>query len=221
MPIPFITLFFPSHANVCRTTALALLAVLLSGCAGLMPPANGIDANAVQASGATRSYSNAIDLDGRLSVQYQVNDKDESLHGSFTWHQTADRGTVAILSPLGQILATIDIEPNRATLTQSGRAPRTAPDVDELTAQSLGWPLPISGLRTWLQGFAVDAENKPFMATPASNTVTTRDGWLIHYVTWDESNPAQIHPKRIDLTRQTAQAGNVAIRIVLDNWQAR
>jgi outer membrane lipoprotein LolB len=37
----------------------------------------------------------------------------------------------------------------------------------------------------------------------------------------DYQTPAQSRPKRIDLTRQTEQAGKVMIRIVLDKWQAQ
>jgi outer membrane lipoprotein LolB len=197
-----------------KAIAIGLSALLMTGCANLaMSPESGQTSDA--ATSTNRRYNEIIDLQGRLSVQYQLNGKDESVHGSFTWRQNDNRSTIAILSPLGQILATIDVEPDKATLTQSGRPPRTASNVDELTTQALGWPLPISGLRTWLQGFGTDADNKPFSAAPGGNEVTTRDGWRIRYVTWDDG-----HPKRIDLERQTEQAGNVGIRIVLDAWQA-
>ncbi len=220
--IPFISPFISHPAGTRKIGVLALMlsAILLAGCAGIAPQSDDVGSEAVQ-SASVRVYRDAIDLDGRLSVQYQRNGEDESIHGSFTWQQSAQRSTVAILSPLGQILATIDVEPGNATLTQSGHAPRSAPDVDELAAQALGWPLPVSGLRTWLQGFAVDANGKPFAATPADTRVTTGDSWRIQYVTWDESDPAHIHPKRIDLERQTEQAGKVAIRIVIDRWQTQ
>lgn len=199
------------------STALVLSALLLTGCASLAPTTDITPTEISQA--ASRTYQENIALDGRLSVQYQRNGADESLHGSFTWRQTAQKSTITLLSPLGQIIAVIDVEPGQATLTQSGQPPRMAADVDGLAAQSLGWPLPVSGLRTWLQGFAVDARNKPFVATPTADSVTTRDQWKIRYVTWDDSDPAHLHPKRIDLERWTEQAGKVAIRIVIDNWQ--
>jgi outer membrane lipoprotein LolB len=216
MAIPFLSRF-----SIAEYKSAALLSVLLlSGCAALAPQPENAPVDAAQ-SAINRRYQDTLDLDGRLSVQYQRNNADESLHGSFTWRQTAQHNTITLLSPLGQTLATIAVEPGSATLTQSGHEPRTAADVDELAAQSLGWPLPVSGLRNWLQGFAVAADGTPFNATPATNTVTTGDGWQIHYVTWDESDPAHVHPKRIDLVRQTEQAGKVAIRIVIDNWRAR
>lgn len=198
-----------------------VLPLLLAGCATVNAPAPDVSsADARQAS--PRSYRDAIELGGRLSVRYQENGRDQAMHGSFGWMQTSDRTIVTLLSPLGQTIATIDITPNLATLTQAGQAPRTAPDVDALTTAALGWPLPVSGLRDWLQGFAPDAEGRHVIASPQSgaSSVATPDGWRIHYASWQD-DVAPAHPKRIDLERSTVQAGDVAIRIVIDTWQPR
>jgi len=202
-----------------RIVSLALSGLLMAGCAELAPQKEQAPGDAIQA--VNRHYSEAIDLDGRLSVQYQQNGQDQALHGSFRWRQTAEHTSVTLMSPLGQILAVIEVDPGSATLTQSGQAPRVAHDVDQLAAQSLGWPLPVAGLRSWLQGFGTDARGKRIIATPATKAFTSSDGWNIEYVSWDESDPAQVHPKRIDLQRDTEQAGNVKMRIVIDRWQAR
>lgn len=203
-------------------TAISLAAALtISGCAALTtpapPPASAIN-------GVSRSYHQAIDLSGRLSVRYQQDGKEQALHGSFTWAQTSQHTLVTLLSPLGQTLATIDITPKQSTLHQAGQPSRTAADVDLLTAQALGWPLPIAGLRDWLQGFGTDVNSKPFNVNPASDngvtTVTTTDHWSIQYASWQPAEgAANPLPKRIDLTRNTAQAGDVAIRIVIDSAQ--
>jgi outer membrane lipoprotein LolB len=166
----------------------------------------------------TRAYLQNIDLSGRLSVRYQRDGKDESLHGNFTWNQTPAQTGITLLSPLGQTVASIAITPEGASLQQSGNVPpRTAPDVDELVTASLGWPLPIAGLRYWLQGFGTDASGNAFVASPQAPDVTTKDGWRLRYVNWQDDTPNR--PKRIDLERWTAQAGDVAIRIVIDTWQ--
>jgi outer membrane lipoprotein LolB len=171
----------------------------------------------------SRSLQDAIDLTGRLSVHYQGTYKDEALHGSFSWAQQPTQTTVTLMSPLGQTLAVIDVTPDGATLTQAGQPPRTAGDVDTLTAETLGWPLPISGLRYWLQGFAIDAGGHCFIATPESSDVVTRDGWRLHYASWqDNATPtAPQRPHRIDLERSTQRAGEVTIRIIIDTWQTR
>jgi outer membrane lipoprotein LolB len=199
------------------------LTLLLAGCASLTPPQNPGESPQAQQTALPRPFQEAIDLTGRLSMHYQGAFKEEALHGNFTWAQQPAQTTVTMLSPLGQTLAVIDLTPAGATLTQAGQQPRAAADVDTLTAETLGWPLPVSGLRDWLQGFATDTHGRRFVATPESADVVTRDGWHLHYADWqDAASPAAPQrPRRIDLERSTKQAGEVAIRIVIDTWQPR
>lgn len=200
--------------------ALLALSILAAGCAGLSttPP------QAAQA-GAARSYHDNIAIDGRLSVRYQQNGRDEAVHGSFTWTQQPGHTDIALLSPLGQTLALINVTPSSSTLTQAGQPPKSAADVDALAADTLGWPLPVSGLRDWLQGFISDARGRRIAVAPQEEAAetTTGDGWRIRYAAWeaDPAAPGAVRPRRIDLHRQTAQAGEVALRLVIDNWQAR
>jgi outer membrane lipoprotein LolB len=201
-----------------RWAALVLPLLLMTACAELTPTAAHAPAETPH---TARRYHQTVELEGRLSVQYQQNGQDQALHGSFTWKQTAQQTHVTLMSPLGQILAVIEVDPNHASLTQSGQATRMANDVDQLAAQSLGWPLPVSGLRSWLQGFATNADGKRVVAAPGDNAITTQDGWRIEYVSWDDSDPAHPYPKRIDLQRETAQAGDVTMRIVIDKWQTQ
>jgi outer membrane lipoprotein LolB len=193
------------------------LPLLLAGCAGMAPPA-GVSPAAQPAS--PRPYADKLDLGGRLSVRYQNNGREEAMHGNFMWSQNPSRTSVTLLSPLGQTIAVIDMTPDGASLTQGGQQVREAADVDALVADTLGWPLPISGLRQWLQGFAIDATGKRFTANSQATEVATRDGWRIRYAAWQD-DAVQTRPKRIDLERSTAQAGDVSIRIVIDNWQTR
>lgn len=200
-----------------KASAIALTFVL-AGCAGMLPQAG---APQPQAASAARPFHDSIELGGRLSVRYQGDRKEEAVHGSFVWSQTPEQTTVTLLSPLGQTMAVIDVSPQGATLTQAGQPARSAANVDALTTETLGWPLPVSGLKEWLQGFALDRNGRRFVATPASNEVTTQDGWRIRYANWlDESSiPTENRAKRVDLARSTAQAGDISIRIVIDSWQ--
>lgn len=197
----------------------ALLSLLLSGCAAWPPPASTPPA---PPSAAARAYADTIELSGRLSLQYQQDGRDESMHGSFTWSQSPRQTRLTLLSPLGQTIAIIDVQPGSATLLQSGQPPRSAQDADTLAATALGWPLPIAGLRHWLQGFAQDQQGQPWIAAPVSGAeVVTRDGWHIAYASWHDENPGRAHPRRLDLRRQTTHAGLVALRIVIDSWQTK
>lgn len=192
-----------------------LAAVLLAGCASAPAVPDRSTATAT-----ARSYHAAIELGGRLSVRYQRNGQDEALHGSFTWSQSGSRTFVTLLSPLGQTLATIELTPQGATLMQPGQAARNAADADALAADAFGWPLPVAGLRNWLQGYALDAQGRrSAIATGSDSPIRTSDDWQITYPAWQASDGGADHPKRIDLARHTIAAGDIAIRIVIDNWQ--
>jgi outer membrane lipoprotein LolB len=201
-----------------RLMQAACGAALLAGCASAPPPS----------SEPVAPYREQIELSGRLSVNYQRDGKTESLAGRFSWRQSGAQTDVVLTSPLGQTVAQISVMPGLASLTQGGQAPRVAADIDSLSAQALGWPLPVSGLRDWLQGYAIDAAGARFVASPSRDRVTTRDGWRLHFVTWQDA-PADAapqaaapwatapRPKRIDAERSAdLQTEEVAIRVVLD-----
>lgn len=199
--------------------AALALSFFLAGCMGLprVPP------NDANASAAPHAYVEAVDIGGRFSAQFQHNDKPESWSGNFAWAQTPQGVTVSLQSPLGQTLATIVIDTANATLTQPNRPPRSAANVDALVEDALGWPLPVSNLRDWLQAYAIDADGKRIVATPDSSaTIATRDGWRIRYLSWQDDNEVGMQnvPKRIDMERDTAAAGKVAMRLVITSWQA-
>lgn len=191
-----------------RLAGAATLAFLLAACASTGP----------LSTAPVADYRDSIELSGRISVNYEKNGQPESLSGKFTWDQTPGAVNVALANPLGQTLATISVTPTAATLTQTDKKPRTAADIDMLTAQTLGWQLPVSGLRDWLQGYATAAGGQRFAASPASNSVTTADGWRLVFVNWQDDKAARPQPKRIDATRPaTLDTGELAIRIVIDS----
>ena len=211
---------------------------LLSACASLTQPTPPLLQQPVE------PYREDIELSGRLSVNYQKDGQRASLAGRFVWQQSAGRTDVSLSSPLGQTVAVIAVTPGSAVLTQSGQAPQVAFDIDSLSAQALGWPLPVAGLRDWLQGYAVSADGSRFIASPSRDRVTTSDGWRLHYVSWqDDANAAAQpganrpgaaeagapiltqaaapRPKRIDAERSAdLQTDEVEIRIVLDAPEA-
>jgi len=187
---------------------LALAGALLSGCA---------TTGGALSQAQVGAYRDAIELSGRLLVNFEKDGKPDTISVKFTWSQTPGAVDAGLLSPTGQTVANINVTRQAATLTQGGQAPRVARDIDSLTAQTLGWPLPVSGMRDWLQGYATAADGKRFAASPANNSVTTADGWVLTFVSWQDEQAALPVPKRIDARRAaTATAGELALRIVLD-----
>jgi outer membrane lipoprotein LolB len=183
--------------------AAGLCAALLGGCAS-------VSVNPVA------DYRNTFDAAGRLSVNYRKDGNPESLTVNYSWSQTPGRIDVSLSSPMATV-AKISITPESATLVQADKAPRTAKDIDSLTAQELGWSLPVSGLKDWMQGYATGADGKRFAASPAHNTVTTNDGWRLRFVSWQDETAARPAPKRIDAERNaSATADELAIRIIIN-----
>lgn len=185
----------------------AALSAAVAGCATTGPRSTAVVA----------PYSEKIELNGRLSINYSHDGKKESSTVNYDWQQDKDNTNISLISPTGQTVAVIKVTPRSATLTQSDKQPQTAPDIDTLTRQMLGWTLPVGGLREWLQGHATDSNGKPFVASPANDTVITRDGWKLEYVDWQDEKAAVPKPKRIDVTRITLGevVEDVNIRIVI------
>lgn len=160
-------------------------------------------------------YSETQELRGSMSANFTRDGNRESLTGNFEWRQSAARTDITLSSQLGQTIAVIAVTPEGATLNDGKNPPRSARDINQLSREALGWPLPVAGLRDWLQGHAIGADGKPFVASPAVSSVKTRDGWQLSYVSWqDGSMPPK--PKRIDVERRTGETiDDISIRIVI------
>jgi outer membrane lipoprotein LolB len=186
----------------------AAIAFTLAGCA---------TSTANLSSAPVGAYRDSIDLNGKIGVVYQANDKREVVSAPFSWTQRPGRVEVSLFTPTGQTAAEIVVTPDSATLTQANREPRSATDIDTLTRQTLGWALPVGGLRDWLQGYAVDAQGKRFTASPANNNVFTRDGWSLRFTEWQDKpgpNGAPL-PKMIRAERSGAGNGDLSITITI------
>ncbi len=160
-------------------------------------------------------YSETQELHGTMSANFTRDGNRESVTGNFEWRQSAARTDITLTSQFGQTIAVIAVTPQGATLNDGKNPLRSAPDINQLSRDALGWMLPVAGLRDWLQGHAIGADGKPFAASQAVNTVKTKDGWQLSYVTWQEgSMPPK--PKRIDVERRTGETiDDISIRIVI------
>ena len=167
-----------------------------------------------------RNYQSTISVGGRLSVRYQQAGQPQSLQGKFRWQQQGEQTNITLYSPLGQTIATIAITPGLAVMAQSDGEKRQAPNVTALTQEVLGWPMPVDGLRYWLQGFVPNVDGKLQTASPDGTPDFQSDGWRVRYVSWQRKASIQ-YPKRFDMERTTAEAGDIVLRLVIDEWNDR
>jgi outer membrane lipoprotein LolB len=201
------------HSSL-RLLPLLALSAVLAGCAtsGAGLPVPNVPVAA---------YRDTIDLSGKLAVTYQKNGQPQHLNGAYTWTQRPGTIDVELFGPLRQTQAVLHVTPQAATLTLNDGKTRSAADIDTLTAQTLGWTLPVSGLRDWLQGHATDARGQPFSASPANNDVVTKDGWRLRFAEWQggkaaDGTPVPM-PRRINAERSaTAASDELSLTIVID-----
>jgi outer membrane lipoprotein LolB len=165
-----------------------------------------------------RSFHDNILIQGRFSVSYEQNNRPQSVQGRFQWQQHDQRIDIDLLSPLGQTMAKLAVTPNSAIIQQTGKEIKVADNVSELTEQTLGWSLPVEGMRDWLQGFNRNSTNQRQIARPNENDQFDTDGWHIRYVSWQQ-NSVSVYPKRIDLTRTSPQLHQLSLRIIIDQWE--
>lgn len=107
--------------------------------------------------------------------------------------------------------------PSGATLDLPNEAPRNAPEVDTLLEQSLGFSLPVAGLRDWLH--ARPAPGSPATATRDEQgrlATLTQNGWTVRYGAWQPAaDGSATLPRRIDLARDAA-SGPMSVKLVID-----
>jgi outer membrane lipoprotein LolB len=141
----------------------------LAACAGLTqtPPAS-----SVVFAAALPSFEAA----GRLSVRHGI----DALTANFRWQRDGNHDEVDLASPLGQTIARLTGDGDGVALRTADGRVATGSDWAALTAQSLGWPLPVDGLAFWIQG--APRTGASYTTEPGDDgrpRLLRQDGWTI------------------------------------------
>lgn len=167
--------------------------LLLHACASVPPP------------GPPAELPPAFALQGRVSVQYG----EQSLSGLLHWRAGQAGDEVLLSSPLGQGLFSISRNDRGVTLIRPGEPAVTADSVEALTQSALGFRLPLSGLRYWIQARPDPALTSEIRRNAAGGVEQiSQDGWKIDYLQYSENRPRKIQAIREGLE----------IRLVIDEW---
>jgi outer membrane biogenesis lipoprotein LolB len=137
----------------------------------------------------------AFELSGRIAVRQG----ERSEIARLRWTHRADRDLWVVASPLGNEVARIESDAGGARLSQANGESRSAASFSALTEALLGVPLDPGLLAAWLHG---------------GGTAGAPSDWS---VVIDEKQPAGA----IEIARRmSATRGDVAVRLVVDEYRA-
>jgi outer membrane lipoprotein LolB len=161
--------------------------------------------------GAPPAPQASFDIAGRLSARHG----DDALTANFRWRHASGRDELELASPLGQMVALLSGDASNVRLQTADGRVSTASDWSALTAQGLGWPLPVNGLAFWIQGAPRPG---PAFSTEMGDdgrvALLRQNGWTIVYHAYTQAAAADSRP-----TRMTLSYPDVELRITVDNWR--
>jgi len=200
-----------------RCGALAILAALLSACAGpgvrpgapagqVLPAA---DAAAREAARAQRVRAAAQwSLSGRIAVS----NAGKGGSGRIEWSQRGASYQVALSAPVTRQSWRLSGGADGARLEGLDGGPREGADAAELLFQATGWDIPVAALSHWLRGLpAGTGRDARIVPGPDGRPQSiAQGGWTIAYE-WPASGDL---PSRLDARRDSAR-----VRLIVDQWQ--
>ena len=196
-------------SRTARGIAAAAAALALAGCASTPQPGATTASSGVLQTGTMHAYH------GRFAVQYSDPlGNPRNVYGNFDWQEHGGDVSLELRSPLGQTLAVVRSSPHEASLELPNRQPQFAEDVGELMQNTLGFELPLDGLRYWLQPTPAPSTPATTVRDPDDATrikQIRQDGWTIDYVSYADAPATGV--KRVNLARSTPP---LDIKLVLD-----
>ncbi len=150
-------------------------------------------------------------FNGRVAVK-QGERRDSA---GLRWVHRASEDEILLLAPLGQTMARIHRDAQEVTLEANGKH-YAAQDMETLMRQTLGWQLPLSGLRYWVTGLPAP-EGASGIEQDANGQVSVlrQHGWEIRYTRYAASAPDAL-PLRLSLRRD-----DLEVLLLIDEWEVQ
>lgn len=192
-----------SFRSAFRLLGSLFVVILLSACAGLSAPS--------QLDAPPREALEQFVLDGRFSLYYES----RTYSGRLNWVHRATTSELLLSSPFGQGLAEIVTDAHGARLVGGDGRHHQAPDVETLTREVLGFPLPLSQMADWVRGRVASEPSEIDQLDLLGRLVSSRrNSWRIDYDYADQDPGAA--PVRISVKR----GDSFELRVFVDAWQS-
>lgn len=147
-----------------------------------------------------------------LSARLGVRHGEQGFTGGLTWRHGQGADEIRFHTPLGQMLAELELRPAHARLRLADRVVE-ADEAGALMARELGWSLPLAGLPDWVRGLP-RAQTPHVAERDASGRLSRlqQDGWEITYPAYQEEPPQR--PRRLVM-----KSADLELRLVIDRWE--
>lgn len=155
----------------------------------------------------------AFERMGRFAVNLQpVAQAPYAAQGGFSWRDDGRTLRLDLSTPLGSVLARIQVSPGSAVLERADGSHEAATSPDDLLELIWGHPMPVAGLRYWMRGTADPGQPTQDAQRDEQGRLTQfrQNGWDVRLSSYDAEGP-----QRIRLFRQDAQ-GEWRLQFIVD-----
>ncbi|HXE18797.1 MAG TPA: outer membrane lipoprotein LolB [Castellaniella sp.] len=143
----------------------------------------------------------AFERVGRFAVNLQpVAEAPYAAQGGFSWRDDGRALRLDLTTPLGSVLARIQVEPGQSVLERADGSHEAAADPDALLALIWGHAMPVSGLRAWIRGRPVSGRPVQDARRDGQGRLVAmeQDGWQVELSDYDDQGPRRVRLQRRD-----------------------
>lgn len=179
-----------------------LAAVFLAACAPLAPPPE------APAPRPPRESIERFAVEARVAVK----DGERSFTARLDWRHDAAADEMVLSSPLGQGIARLVRDAAGARLDTADARHFEDSDLEALSAQVFGQPLPLAGMPRWLLGRRADGGRADRHDSRGRPTLISERGWRVEYAGY-ESEAGDALPNLVHFSREPLE-----LRLRIDRW---
>lgn len=188
----------------------AMVAVLLNACTGLKTKTDEIaNPDAFNARSERLSALTQWQLAGRVSLD----DGEDGGSGKLKWVVNPDSSQLDFFAAMGRGAWHLEMSDDLVTMTDA-QGVHTAPDVQTLLQQQLGWPVPVEALQYWARGlYAPGPVQHSKIDSQGLLTDLQQFGWQIEFNRYDDVAEEML-PVRLE-----ARHGQYRVKMAISSWQ--
>lgn len=199
-----------------RLISLALISLLLSGCAYFRQPSVGRAAPAINKTLSSTARHDQLyslrnwQVSGAISIRFQG----KTEIGSFSWTQRGRRFDFRTFGPLHMAGIRIEGRPGQVRLWKNASESITDRSPEALMRRQLGWSLPLTNLQYWGRGIMAPGISASKRTDKYGHlTLLNQQGWRIHYHKYQGVKGMDL-PRTMKLDRR-----DVHVKIVFKQWR--